>query len=75
MNNVNVNLEIENSAENFSINKRKGTVNIRSVENNHRISFVFFKKNEINRTFDEFRYDDIDKHNKNCIHVFVIAVL
>ena len=75
MNNVNVNFEVENSTEDFPVNKRKSIINIRSVEDSHRINFVFFRKNKINKTFDEFRYDDIDKHNKNCIHVFVIAVL
>ena len=75
MNNVNVNSEIENSAENFSINERKDIINIRSVEDNYRINFMFFKKNEINKTFNEFYYDDIDKHSKNYIHVFVIVIL
>ena len=75
MNNVNVSFEIKNSAEDFLINERKNIVNIRNVEDNYCINFVFFKKNEINKTFDEFYYNDIDKHNKDCIHVFVIVVL
>ena len=71
---MNVNFKVENSIENFSINEKKDIVNIRDVEDNHRINFMFFKKNEINKTFNEFRYNNIDKHNKNCMHVFVIVV-
>ena len=72
---MNVNSEIENSIKDFSVNKIKDIINIKNVKNNYRINFVFFKENEINKTFDEFHYDNINKHSKDCIHVFVIVVL
>ena len=75
INNVNINLEVENSVENFSINERKNIVNIRNVEGSHRINFMFFKENKIIKTFDKFCYNDINKHSKDCIYVFVIVVL
>ena len=75
MNNVNVNFEIENSIINFLINKRENIINIQSVEDNHRINFVFTEKNEINKIFNEFYYNNINRYNKDCIYVFVIAVV
>ena len=75
MNNVNVSFEIENSIKNFLVNERKNIINIRNVENNYRINFMSFKKNEIYKTFNGFCYNNINKHNKYCIHIFVIVVL
>ena len=71
---MNVIFEVENLTESFSINERKNIVNIKCVEDNHRINFMFIKENEINKTFDEFHYNDIYKHSKDCIHVFIIVV-
>ena len=44
MNNINVNFEVENLTECFSIVKKKNIINIEDVEDNHRINFTFFEK-------------------------------
>ena len=44
MNNVNVNLEVEDSTECFSVSERKSIINIKSVESNYRINFAILKK-------------------------------
>ena len=75
MNNVNVDLEVEDSTECFSINEKRNIINIKSVESNHRINFAIFKKNKINETFSEFCYDNLNKHDENRVHVFAIVIL
>ena len=75
MNNVNVNFEVKNSAECSLISERKNIINIKSVESNHRINFAIFKKNEINETFNEFCYDNVNKHIENRVYVFAIVIL
>ena len=72
MNNVNVDFEIEDSTKRFLISERKSIINIESVENSYRINF---EKNDINETFNKFRYDNVDKHDKNCVYVLAIVIL
>ena len=74
MNNINVSFEVENSTECFSISKRKNIINIKSVESNYRINFAIFKKNEINETFNEFYYDNVNKHDESRVYVFAIII-
>ena len=75
INDINVDFEVEDSTERFSISERKNITNIKSVESSHCINFAIFKENEINETFNKFRYDNVNKHNENCVYIFAIVVL
>ena len=74
MNNVNVDFKVEDSIKRFLINKRRNIINIKNVENNHRIDFAIFKKIKINEIFNKFYYDNVNKHDESCVYVFVIDV-
>ena len=72
---MNVDLEVEDSTECFLISERKSIINIKSVESNHCINFAIFKKNEINEAFNEFCYNNVDKHDESRVYVFAIVIL
>ena len=75
MSNVNVDLEVEDSIKCFSVNERKSIINIKNVKSSHCINFAIFKKNEIDETFSEFRYNNVNKYNKSRVYVFAIVIL
>ena len=75
MNNVNVDLEVENLIECFSVSERRSIINVKNIESNYRINFAIFKRNEINKVFSEFRYDNVNKHDESRVYVFAIVIL
>ena len=75
MSNVNVDFEVEDSTECFSVNERESIINIKDVKSSYRINFAILKKNEINETFSEFRDDNVNKYDESHIYVFAIVIL
>ena len=71
---MNVDFEVEDSTEFFSVSKRKSNINIKSVESNHCINFTIFK-NKTDEIFNEFCYNNVDKHDESYVYVFVILIL
>ena len=75
MNNVNVNFEIEiSSTERFSVSEKKSIINIKNIKSNYCINFAILKRNEIIKTFSEFRYNNVNKHDESCVYIFAIVI-
>ena len=44
MNNINVDLEVEDSTERFSVSEKRSIINIKNVKRNYCINFAISKK-------------------------------
>ena len=62
MYNINVNFEVKDLIKRFLVNERKCIINIKNVESSYCINFTT-SKNEINKTFNKFHYNNVNKYD------------